>query len=154
MTNNFVFYTFRRCNKMTSYPMDNNSILGFTEANCEKCCKVFRQCNQTSCRYLTTRIGCITDHMCRIHGIDSEAMSDTADDGDYGSITIPTAAHNNQHHVKIYRLNLTTNIILRSICSTDRENLTALNNLRRLLNASISNPEHVASIALSEINPC
>ena len=42
----------------------------------------------------------------------------------------------------------------RSTGSTDREDLTALNNLKRLLSASISNPGHVASIALSEVNPC
>ena len=38
--------------------------------------------------------------------------------------------------------------------STDREDLTALNNLRGLLSASISNPGEVTSIALSEVNPC
>ena len=42
----------------------------------------------------------------------------------------------------------------RSTGSTDREDLTALNNLRGLLDASISNPGHVASIAISEVNTC
>ena len=42
----------------------------------------------------------------------------------------------------------------KSTGSTDREDLTALNNLRGLLNASFNNPGYVASIALSEVNTC
>ena len=42
----------------------------------------------------------------------------------------------------------------RSTGSTYGEDLTALNNVRGLLDASISNPGRVASIPLSEVNTC
>ena len=42
----------------------------------------------------------------------------------------------------------------RSTGSTYREDLTALNNVRGLLDASTRNLGHVASIALSEVNSC
>ena len=42
----------------------------------------------------------------------------------------------------------------RSTGSTDREDLTALNNLGGLLKVSIRNPGYAASIALSEVNLC